>query len=141
MWPGVGFVGEQQNLNRMKTHVALFVVALMLACHGLFAQDKMPTYIPPRWIQLTDSIGQVIGLREDQLQGWRKLNDKWSQQYGLLGEHPTAKPTYIKLHGAREFDLKGFLTGGQYDKWEQLNKRSPRLEGGNPPGTDMPSDR
>lgn len=96
---------------------------------------------PPHWVAMTDSAGQVIGLREDQEQGWKERSQNWNTKYEALGKNPESHPTYIKLQNAREFDLKGFLTGGQYDKWRQLNKRSPRLEDNNPPGTDMPSDR
>lgn len=90
---------------------------------------------------MSDSAGQVIGLREDQKKDWREKGTRWESKYEALGKDAEHHPTYIKLHSAREFDLKGFLTGGQYDKWKELNKHSPRLEDNNPPGTNMPSDR
>lgn len=90
---------------------------------------------------MSDSAGRVIGLREDQEQVWRERGARWEGKYEALGKDPEHDPTYIKLHSAREFDLKGFLTRGQYDTWRQLNKRSPRLEHHNPPGTNMPPDR
>ena len=86
-------------------------------------------------------MGHVIGLREDQQEGWKQRNESWNKQYEALGDEPESKPDYIKLHSAREFDLKGFLTGGQYDKWEELNHRSRRLFPNNPPGTNRPPDR
>lgn len=115
---------------------------LVLLSANLQAQDKPRHEVPPpHWMQLTDSVGRVVGLQEDQVKGWQERNERWNRKYEALGKDPEHKPTYIKLHSAREFDLKGFLTGGQYDKWQQLNKRSPRLEVPNPPGTNMPSDR
>lgn len=120
---------------------ALSLVAGLVIATGLQAQDKPTPEVPPHWTQMTDSVGRVIGLREDQQQGWKERNDRWTKKYEALGKDPEHKPTYIKLHSAREFDLKGFLTGGQYDKWKELNKRSPHLEHGNPPGTNMPPDR
>lgn len=121
----------------------MYVAAgLMLAGTGVQAQEaKGRAKAPPQWMQLTDSVGHVIGLREDQQQGWKDRNAKWNAQYSALGEHPEGRASYIKLHSAREFDLKGFLTGGQYDKWKELSKRSPRVESNNPPGTNMPSTR
>ncbi|MGV9011615.1 MAG: hypothetical protein ACOH13_03375 [Flavobacteriales bacterium] len=127
----------------MKTTTWLLCAGLLAASASVNAQDTSKTSMdaPPRWTALTDSVGQVIGLRQDQQEGWKTRNESWNSKYQALGEHPENHPTYIKLHSAREFDLKGFLTGGQYDKWKELNKRSPRLEPNNPPGTNMPSDR
>ncbi len=94
-----------------------------------------------RWISVTDSVGRAIGMNEDQVASWRERNGHWQYKYHALGKDPEHHPGYITLHNARELDLKGFLTGGQYDKWRWMNKRSPRLEQGNPPGTNMPPDR
>lgn len=122
-------------------HIAA-LTAFVLAGTSVQAQAKPDQEVPPpHWMQLTDSVGHAIGLREDQAQGWKDRNDRWNKKYTELGKDPEHQPTYIKLHSAREFDLKGFLTGGQYDKWQQLSRRSPRLERGNPLGTNMPSDR
>lgn len=126
----------------MKTLRSLLLAGLFAASNGLFAQDTLPDPgAPPRWTELTDSVGRVIGLRQDQQAGWELLNAKWNERYKALGEQPEHKPTYIKLHSAREFDLKGFLTGGQYDRWEELNHRSMRMFPDNPPGTNMPPDK
>lgn len=131
----------------MATSHITYGIGLMMAicsCGPLQAQDTdHGSAAPPHWTQLTDSVGQAIGLRQDQQAGWHERNAKWNKQYEALGndaEHKN-KHDYITLHSAREFDLKGFLTGGQYDKWQQLSRRSPHLEHGNPKGTNMPSDR
>lgn len=127
----------------MKRAAILLYAGLMVAGPSVNAQDTVRSTVeaPPHWTVLSDSIGQVIGLREDQEQGWSERNERWNSKYEALGKEPESHPTYIKLHSAREFDLKGFLTGRQYDKWKELNKRSPRIEDNNPPGTNMPPDR
>lgn len=95
-----------------------------------------------RWISVTDSVGRAIGMSEGQVASWRAHNEHWQRQYHELGTGPGHHPGYLKLHSARELDLKGFLTGGQYDKWKELNRRSRHLgEGTNPPGTNMPPTR
>ena len=127
----------------MKRTAILLCACLISMWSTLSAQDtlKTPEHTPPHWVAMNDSVGQVIGLRDDQQEGWHNRNARWTSKYKELGKDPEHHPTYIRLHNAREFDLKGFLTGGQYDKWKELNKRSPRLEDNNPPGTNMPSDR
>lgn len=118
------------------------VLAGLMIPQALLAQDaSQTTTAPPQWVEMTDSVGHVIGLREDQQKGWKERNDKWNKEYEALSKGEEDEPTYIKLHNAREFDLRGFLTGGQYDKWKVLNLRSVRLFGtDNPPGTNMPPD-
>lgn len=127
----------------MKPAAILLWAGLMLAGLAVNAQDneRSTEDAPPHWMDLSDSVGKVIGLREDQKQGWKEHNERWNSKYEALGKEPENHPTYVRLHRAREFDLKGFLTAGQYDKWKELNKRSPRIEDNNPPGTNMPSDR
>jgi hypothetical protein len=69
------------------------------------------------------------------------LHAKWDDQAGQAAQGESHQGHAIKLHSAREFDLRAFLTGGQYDRWRVLNRRAPRLEDKNPPGTNMPRDR
>lgn len=124
--------------------ISIFLFACLFGMWStLSAQDttRSSDAVPPHWVTMSDSAGHAIGLTEDQKQGWHERSTRWDSKYEALGKDPEHHPTYIKLHSAREFDLKGFLTGGQYDKWEQLNKRSPRLEDNNPPGTNMPPQR
>lgn len=90
---------------------------------------------------MNDSVGSVVGITPEQQAEWKARTERWEGKYKALGKEPEKNPTYIKLHSAREFDLRGFLTGGQYDKWKVLNKRSTRISDENPPGTNMPSDR
>ncbi|MBX2983996.1 MAG: hypothetical protein KF843_15075 [Flavobacteriales bacterium] len=127
----------------MKTTATLVCVLLFGASASLSAQDTtaVPITSPPAWVSMSDSVGHLIGITPEQQEGWKARNARWDNKYKALGTEPEKDPTYIKLHNAREFDLRGFLTGGQYDKWKVLNKRSPRLEPENPPGTNMPPDR
>ncbi len=118
------------------------LLAGVFAQGALSAQDNITdTITPPHWQELTDSIGRVVGLREDQAAGWKQRDEKWNKEYKALGNNPEKKPDYIKLHNAREFDLKRFLSGDQYDRWRALNHRSWKLFPANPPGTNMPPDR
>jgi hypothetical protein len=135
--------GLKYNPAAMKTLLIPALALLTLSPLAANAQSGgQQTTKPQQWVQLTDSVGQVIGLREDQKAGWKALHEKWDKQ-AIPDSHDKAKHhDYIKLHNAREFDLKAFLTGGQYDRWRQLNKRSTGLgERENPPGTNMPPDR
>ena len=90
---------------------------------------------------MTDSAGQVIGLRDDQKAGWKQRNDSYNAKYKALGKDPEHKPTYMKLHSDRELDLRKFLSFGQYDRWADLNRRSGRMFPDNPPGTNEPPNR
>ena len=129
-------------MKRTLGNTAMVLLMGLLASSHLKAQDTAhAAEAPPHWIALTDSVGRVIGLREDQQAGWKERNDRWNKQYEALGSEPEHQATYIKLHSAREFDLKRFLSFGQYDKWEELNSRSGRMFPNNPPGTNMPPDR
>lgn len=131
-------VGMRYSLK----YAALLAIAGMIAPGELVAQDSLrEPATPPHWEQLSDSAGHVVGLREDQAAGWRQRNEKWNKEYEALGKDPEKKPEYIKLHSAREFDLKRFLSGDQYDRWRELNHRSWKLFPANPPGTNMPPDR
>lgn len=94
----------------------------------------------PGWIELTDSVGQVIGLQEGQRDAWRTRNKEWQERYHALGEKPEESKSYIKLHSARDFDLKRWLFPDQYDRWEALNHRSRHISTANPPGTNRPPD-
>ncbi len=108
---------------------AIFLCACLISLWStLSAQDttRSPDATAPHWVAMSDSTGQAIGLREDQKQVWYEKGARWDSKYSTLGKDPVHHPTYIRLHAAREFDLKGFLTGGQYEKWKELNKRSPR---------------
>ena len=90
---------------------------------------------------MNDSVGQVIGITHEQQDEWKTRNKRWESEYRALVKEPEKNPTYIQLHSAREFDLRGFLTASQYDKWKVLNKRSRHISDANPPGTNMPPDR
>ena len=125
-----------------KTATLLFVL-LFGASASMNAQDTTTIQgtKPPAWTSMSDSVGQVIGITHEKQDEWKARNERWDSKYKALGKEPEKHPTYVKLHSAREFDLRGFLTGGQFDKWKVLNKRSCRISDSNPPGTDMPSDR
>ena len=126
----------------MKKTATILCVLLLYASASLSAQDTTISHVdnPPAWIPMNDSIGSILGITADQQLEWKARNERWESKYEALGKEPEKDPTYIKLHSAREFDLRGFLTGGQYDKWKVLNKRSRRISDANPPGTNMPSD-
>lgn len=128
-------------------HVTMDLRIFFLSCMSgaamqVLAQQGVPhDHADGRhWISLTDSVGQVIGMSDQQRSEWKPRNAEWDRKFQALGAKPEHK-SYIKLHHARELDIRGFLTGGQYDKWKVLNRRSPRLEPGNPPGTNMPPTR
>ena len=127
----------------MKRTAILLCACLITIWSTLSAQevDRTSDAKPPHWVTMNDSTAHAVGLREDQKQSWKEKSAAWDSKYEALGKEGEHHPSYIKLHSARELDIKGFLTGGQYDKWKELNKRSPRLEDNNPPGTNMPSDR
>lgn len=121
--------------------LAIALLASTVAVHAQAKAKASPQKAPPQWISVTDSIGREIGMSDDQIFQWKIHNDEWEAKFKGLGGKAELKPTYIKLHSARELDLKGFLTAGQYDKWKELNRRSLRLERENPPGTNMPPTR
>lgn len=126
----------------MRSRSIPWLLLLMLCANRAGAQEtRQGPDVPRPWIQLTASVGRLIGLREDQQAGWKALHAKWDDQAGQATQDEGHQGRAIKLHSAREFDLKAFLTGGQYDRWRALNRRAPRLEDKNPPGTNMPKDR
>ena len=127
----------------MKKTATILCVLLFCASTGMNAQDSTVVQVDslPAWIPMNDSIGSLLGITSEQQHEWKARSERWDSKYRALGKEPEKDPTYIKLHSAREFDLRGFLTGGQYDRWKVLNKRSKRISDANPPGTNMPSDR
>ncbi len=127
----------------MKPTATLLCVLLFSSSASLNAQDTTAIREAdvPIWVPMNDSVALVIGITPEQQRDWKARNERWDSKYKALGKEPEKNPTYIKLHSAREFDLRGFLTGGQYDKWKVLNERSTRMSDVNPPGTNMPPDR
>ncbi len=127
----------------MKKTATILFVLLFCASTSMYAQDSTIFGIDstPVWVPMNDSVGSVLGITADQQHEWNARNERWDSKYEALGKEPEKSPNYIKLHSAREFDLRGFLTGGQYDKWKVLNKRSRRISDANPPGTNVRSDR
>jgi hypothetical protein len=131
-----------QNPETMRSRsIPLLLLLVLCATRAVAQEPQRGTDVPQPWIQLTDSVGRLIGLREDQQAGWKALHAKWDDQAGQAAQGESHQGHAIKLHSAREFDLRAFLTGGQYDRWRVLNRRAPRLEDKNPPGTNMPRDR
>lgn len=104
-------IKDEQIPQTMRTLLSIAVLLISIGASAQIGEHKDPSYDPPAWAMLEDSVGHVLGLTNQQMKQVQTADENY---------RANAKAGDKGALEKRDADLRAILLPTQYTQWKEV---------------------